>query len=63
LDVFEEEPPKFADHPLINRPDVIVTPHLGASTTEAQEGVAIEVCKCNKCFAKSMSTSQPPQRR
>ena len=30
-------------HPLIGRSDVIVTPHLGASTMEAQEGVAIEV--------------------
>lgn len=43
LDVFEEEPPKFEGHPLIGRPNVIVTPHLGASTQEAQEGVAIEV--------------------
>jgi D-3-phosphoglycerate dehydrogenase len=43
LDVFPVEPPTFEGHPLINRPDVIVTPHLGASTTEAQEGVAIEV--------------------
>ncbi len=33
----------YAGHPLIGRPDVICTPHLGASTTEAQEGVAIEV--------------------
>lgn len=32
-----------AGHPLVGRSDVIVTPHLGASTTEAQEGVAIEV--------------------
>lgn len=43
LDVFADEPPKFEGHPLIGRPDVICTPHLGASTTEAQEGVAIEV--------------------
>ena len=27
----------------MHRPDVICTPHLGASTTEAQEGVALEV--------------------
>ncbi len=33
LDVFAEEPPKFDSHPLVNRPDVICTPHLGASTT------------------------------
>jgi hypothetical protein len=37
LDVFSEEPPKFEGNPLIGRPDVICTPHLGASTTEAQE--------------------------
>ncbi|GFR44138.1 hypothetical protein Agub_g5304 [Astrephomene gubernaculifera] len=43
LDVFMDEPPKFDGHPLIGRPDVICTPHLGASTMEAQEGVAIEV--------------------
>lgn len=43
LDVFAEEPPTFEKNRLINRPDVICTPHLGASTTEAQEGVAIEV--------------------
>jgi len=42
LDVFVEEPaPK--DHPLVGRPDVITTPHLGASTEEAQERVAVEI--------------------
>lgn len=44
LDVFEEEPPP-ADHPLIIREEVIATPHLGASTTEAQEGVAFTVAE------------------
>ncbi|KAK9785521.1 hypothetical protein WJX73_003789, partial [Symbiochloris irregularis] len=42
LDVFSKEPPP-ASNPLINRPDVICTPHLGASTTEAQEGVSLEI--------------------
>lgn len=42
LDVFEEEPP-LPDNPLINRPDVVCTPHLGASTVEAQEDVAVEI--------------------
>ena len=42
LDVFEQEPPSD-DNPLVRRPDVIVTPHLGASTVEAQEDVAREV--------------------
>lgn len=45
LDVFEEEPPAFEGHPLIGRPNVICTPHLGASTTEAQEGVSTEVAE------------------
>jgi D-3-phosphoglycerate dehydrogenase len=44
LDVFVDEPPP-AGHPLVGRPDVIVTPHLGASTEEAQEGVAVEIAE------------------
>jgi D-3-phosphoglycerate dehydrogenase len=42
FDVFETEPPA-ADHPFLNHPQIIVTPHLGASTVEAQENVAIDV--------------------
>jgi D-3-phosphoglycerate dehydrogenase len=42
FDVYEEEPPA-ADHPFLNNPLIIVTPHLGASTIEAQENVAIDV--------------------
>lgn len=44
LDVFTQEPPP-ADHPLVNNEKVIVTPHLGASTKEAQEGVAVTVAE------------------
>lgn len=42
FDVFVDEPPA-ADHPFLNNPKIIVTPHLGASTIEAQENVAIDV--------------------
>ncbi|MFM9279011.1 phosphoglycerate dehydrogenase [Paenibacillus jiagnxiensis] len=42
FDVFESEPPA-QDHPFLNHPNIIVTPHLGASTVEAQENVAIDV--------------------
>jgi D-3-phosphoglycerate dehydrogenase / 2-oxoglutarate reductase len=35
LDVFPEEP--FTSHPIFARQDVVVTPHLGASTAEAQD--------------------------
>eukprot|EP00268_Persea_americana_P028746 TRINITY_DN2787_c0_g1_i2.p1 TRINITY_DN2787_c0_g1~~TRINITY_DN2787_c0_g1_i2.p1 ORF type:complete len:594 (-),score=131.10 TRINITY_DN2787_c0_g1_i2:422-2203(-) len=42
LDVFTEEPPS-KDSKLVQHKSVTVTPHLGASTVEAQEGVAIEI--------------------
>ena len=40
LDVFPEEP--FTEHPLFERDDVVVTPHLGASTAEAQDRAGID---------------------
>ncbi len=43
LDVFEEEPAK--SHELFGMEQVICTPHLGASTNEAQENVAIQVAE------------------
>ncbi len=49
LDVFEREPPPN-DHPLLQMDEVIATPHLGASTTEAQEGVALTVAEQMRDF-------------
>jgi len=39
LDVFPSEP--FTDHPIFAREDVVVTPHLGASTAEAQDRAGV----------------------
>jgi D-3-phosphoglycerate dehydrogenase len=39
LDVFPAEP--FTEHPLFERDDVVVTPHLGASTAEAQDRAGV----------------------
>ncbi len=43
FDVYEVEPAK--DSPLFGLPNVVCTPHLGASTTEAQENVAVQVAE------------------
>jgi D-3-phosphoglycerate dehydrogenase len=43
FDVFTEEP--ATQNPLFGHPNVVCTPHLGASTTEAQENVALQVAE------------------
>lgn len=67
LDVFEHEPPK--DNPFIKFPNVVLAPHLGASTAEAQLGVAIEAAQLladffstgNVRFAVNMASIDPAE--
>lgn len=49
LDVFGQEPLP-ADSPLRGVPNIVLTPHLGASTDEAQEAVAIEAAEIITAF-------------
>jgi D-3-phosphoglycerate dehydrogenase len=44
VDVYSSEPPA-ADNPLLSAPNIILTPHLGASTAEAQTRVAVEAAE------------------
>ncbi|MGH7467006.1 MAG: phosphoglycerate dehydrogenase [Longimicrobiales bacterium] len=44
LDVYAQEPLP-ADHPLRQAPNIVLTPHVGASTAEAQQNVAIEIAE------------------
>ncbi len=45
IDVYEAEPPKDKDKKLIDLDNVVCTPHLGASTHEAQKAVSIEAAQ------------------
>ncbi len=51
LDVFDPEP-LAKDSPLRNQPKILLTPHLGASTVEAQEAVSVDACKALLTFLK-----------
>jgi D-3-phosphoglycerate dehydrogenase len=44
LDVFTQEPVP-AEHPILKAPNLVLTPHLGASTVEAQEAVGLEAAQ------------------
>jgi D-3-phosphoglycerate dehydrogenase len=52
IDVFEKEPPK-QDHPLFGCDNVVLTPHLGAQTEEAQTAVSVEACKAIVAYLQS----------
>lgn len=61
LDVFESEPP--GQNPLVQHPRVIVTPHLGAMTQEAQTKAAVEVAEQILRILKTVpSVSHAPAR-
>ena len=51
LDVFESEPP--ATQELVRLPQVVATPHIAASTFEAQELVAVETAACVRDYLRS----------
>src|SRR6476659_6310164 len=52
IDVYATEPPP-KDHPLFGLENAIVTPHLGASTDEAQTAVSVEACKAIVAYLSS----------
>ena len=44
VDVYEDEPPG-KDHPLLNAKNIILSPHIGANTIEAQDRVAVQTAE------------------
>ena len=44
VDVYEDEPPA-KDHPLLNAKNIILSPHIGANTIEAQDRVAVQTAE------------------
>ena len=58
IDVFENEPLEV-DHPLIKAKNILLTPHLGASTHEASEGVSTGICRQVRDFILEEKLSNP----
>src|SRR5687767_9821562 len=52
IDVYQTEPPQ-KDHPLFGLENVVLTPHLGASTDEAQTAVSVDACKAIVAYLKN----------
>src|SRR3954467_841594 len=52
IDVYATEPPQ-KDHPLFGLENAVLTPHLGASTDEAQTAVSVEAAKAIVAYLKS----------
>jgi D-3-phosphoglycerate dehydrogenase len=52
LDVYQTEPPQ-KDHPLFGLDNAVLTPHLGASTDEAQTAVSVDACKAIIAYLRS----------
>src|SRR6516165_899310 len=57
IDVFTEEPATWS--PLFGRDNVVATPHLGASTSEAQENVAVQIAEFLLTGAVSNAVNMP----
>ena len=58
IDVFESEPLE-SSNPLINSKNILLTPHLGASTHEASEGVSFGICRQIKDFLLEEKLANP----
>jgi len=56
LDVFEQEPIDPA-HPILKCENVVLTPHLGASTNEAQERVGVQIAEQTLAFLRDGSVT------
>jgi D-3-phosphoglycerate dehydrogenase / 2-oxoglutarate reductase len=52
IDVYAAEPPA-KDHPLLSLENAVVTPHLGASTDEAQTAVSVDACKAIMAYLQN----------
>src|SRR3954469_13574947 len=52
IDVYQTEPPA-KDHPLFGLENAVLTPHLGASTDEAQTAVSVDACKAIVAYLTS----------